>query len=63
MWMPGSPNPLAGLPAMVDNDNACEMDNRGALESIADKPAPAELRRAPPNNQIERYPCPPIKGL
>jgi hypothetical protein len=25
---------------MVVNDNACEMDKRGALESIAGKPAP-----------------------
>ncbi|MGF6202021.1 hypothetical protein [Pseudomonas laurylsulfatiphila] len=25
---------------MVVNDNACELDERGALESIASKPAP-----------------------
>ncbi|PYY66785.1 hypothetical protein CRX42_30480, partial [Pseudomonas jessenii] len=30
----------AGLPAMVVNDNAYEPDKRGALESIASKPAP-----------------------
>jgi hypothetical protein len=30
----------AGLPAMVVNDNACDLDKRGALESIASKPAP-----------------------
>jgi len=28
------------LPAMVVNDNACELDKRGALESIASKLAP-----------------------
>jgi hypothetical protein len=30
----------AGLPAMVVNDNACELDERGALESIASRLAP-----------------------
>ncbi|WP_223548486.1 hypothetical protein [Pseudomonas sp. A-B-19] len=30
----------AGLPAMVVNDNAYELDKRGALVSIAGKPAP-----------------------
>ncbi|POF40386.1 hypothetical protein B0D71_20900 [Pseudomonas laurylsulfativorans] len=30
----------AGLPAIVVNDNACGLDKRGALESIASKPAP-----------------------
>ncbi|MGF7111769.1 hypothetical protein QF017_001254, partial [Pseudomonas laurylsulfatiphila] len=30
----------AGLPAMVVNDNACELDKRGALECIASKLAP-----------------------
>jgi hypothetical protein len=30
----------AGLPAMVVNDNACEPDKRGALESIASRLAP-----------------------
>ncbi|PYY66042.1 hypothetical protein CRX42_34670, partial [Pseudomonas jessenii] len=34
----------AGLPAMVVNDNACDLDNRGALESIASKPAPTVWR-------------------
>jgi hypothetical protein len=33
----------AGLPAMVVNDNACEPDRRGALESIAGKPAPTGI--------------------
>jgi len=33
----------AGLPAMVVNDNACELDERGALESIASKLAPTVL--------------------
>ncbi|WPN27845.1 hypothetical protein QMK54_18640 [Pseudomonas sp. P5_109] len=28
------------MPAMVVNDNAGELDKRGALESIASKPAP-----------------------
>ncbi|MGF6203870.1 hypothetical protein QF012_005936, partial [Pseudomonas laurylsulfatiphila] len=28
------------MPAMVINDNACERDERGALESIASKLAP-----------------------
>ncbi|MGF6200872.1 hypothetical protein [Pseudomonas laurylsulfatiphila] len=31
------------MPAMVVNDNACELDERGALESIAGKPAPTVL--------------------
>ncbi|MVW88102.1 hypothetical protein EI969_19485 [Pseudomonas sp. PB101] len=30
----------ASLLAMVVNDNACKPDKRGALESIAGKPAP-----------------------
>jgi hypothetical protein len=30
----------AGLPAMVVNDNAGDLDKRGALESIASKLAP-----------------------
>ncbi|PYY69912.1 hypothetical protein CRX42_14065 [Pseudomonas jessenii] len=34
----------AGLPAMVVNDNAYELDKRGALESIAGKPAPTVSR-------------------
>jgi hypothetical protein len=34
----------AGLPAMVVNDNAHELDKRGALESIAGKPAPTVSR-------------------
>ncbi|WP_181432037.1 hypothetical protein [Pseudomonas jessenii] len=29
---------------MVVNDNACEPDKRGALESIASKPAPTVWR-------------------
>jgi len=33
----------AGLPAMVVNDNACELDKRGALESIASKLAPTGI--------------------
>ncbi|MGF6203761.1 hypothetical protein QF012_005826, partial [Pseudomonas laurylsulfatiphila] len=28
------------MPAMVVNDNACELDVRGALESIASRLAP-----------------------
>jgi len=31
------------LPAMVVNDNACKPDKRGALESIAGKPAPTGI--------------------
>ncbi|MGF6198004.1 hypothetical protein [Pseudomonas laurylsulfatiphila] len=31
---------------MVVNDNACEPDERGALESIAGKPAPTVSRAA-----------------
>ncbi|MVW85765.1 hypothetical protein EI969_07385 [Pseudomonas sp. PB101] len=34
----------AGLPAMVVNDNACEPNKRGALESIAGKPSPTVSR-------------------
>jgi hypothetical protein len=30
----------SGLPAMVVNDNACDLDQRGALEFIASKLAP-----------------------
>jgi hypothetical protein len=30
----------AGLPAMIVNDYACELDERGALESIASRLAP-----------------------
>jgi hypothetical protein len=33
----------AGLPAMVVDDNACEPDKRGVLESIAGKPAPTGI--------------------
>ncbi|MDP9654459.1 UNVERIFIED_ORG: hypothetical protein J2W87_002378 [Pseudomonas putida] len=33
----------AGLPAMVVNDYACELDKRGALESIASRLAPTVL--------------------
>jgi hypothetical protein len=33
----------AGLPAMVVNDNARQPDKRGALESIAGKPAPTGI--------------------
>jgi hypothetical protein len=33
----------AGLLAMVVNDNACKPDKRGALESIAGKPAPTGI--------------------
>jgi hypothetical protein len=29
---------------MVVNDNACDLDKRGALESIASKPAPTVWR-------------------
>jgi hypothetical protein len=29
-----------GLPAMGVNDNACDLDKRGALESIASRLAP-----------------------
>jgi hypothetical protein len=36
----------AGLPAMVVNDNACKLDKRGALESIASKPAPTGIARS-----------------
>jgi hypothetical protein len=32
----------ASLLAMVVNDNACDLDKRGALESIAGKPAPTD---------------------
>ncbi|WP_263296283.1 hypothetical protein [Pseudomonas sp. A-R-19] len=32
------------MPAMVVNDNACDLDKRGALESIASKPAPTVWR-------------------
>ncbi|MBV7545617.1 hypothetical protein KW849_04760 [Pseudomonas sp. PDM26] len=32
--------------AMVVNDNACEPDKRGALESIAGKPAPTGIAAA-----------------
>jgi hypothetical protein len=32
----------AGLLAMVVNDDVCELDKRGALASIASKPAPTE---------------------
>jgi hypothetical protein len=35
--------PIAGLPAMVVNDNACELNKRGARESIASKPAPTRI--------------------
>ncbi|MGF7116799.1 hypothetical protein QF017_006327, partial [Pseudomonas laurylsulfatiphila] len=28
------------MPAMVVNDNACDLDKRGALESIASRLAP-----------------------
>ena len=38
----------AGLPAMVINDNACEPDKRGALESIASRLAPTISRWAWP---------------
>ncbi|MDF9904684.1 hypothetical protein [Pseudomonas laurylsulfatiphila] len=31
---------------MVVNDNACELDKRGAVESIAGKPAPTGRRFA-----------------
>jgi hypothetical protein len=34
----------ASLLAMDVNDNACELDKRGALESIAGKPAPTVWR-------------------
>jgi hypothetical protein len=30
---------------MVVNDNACDLDKRGALESIAGKPAPTGIAR------------------
>ncbi|MNM37702.1 hypothetical protein D3C81_484440 [compost metagenome] len=36
----------AGLPAMVVNDNACDLDERGALESIACRLAPTGSRDA-----------------
>ncbi|MGF6203432.1 hypothetical protein [Pseudomonas laurylsulfatiphila] len=32
------------IAAMVVNDYACELDKRGALESIASKPAPTGSR-------------------
>ncbi|MGF6200450.1 hypothetical protein [Pseudomonas laurylsulfatiphila] len=35
---------------MVVNDNACEPDKRGALESIAGKPAPT----------VSAWACPPV---
>jgi putative Mg2+ transporter-C (MgtC) family protein len=35
----------ASLLAMVANDNACGLDKRGALESIASKLAPTIHRR------------------
>ncbi|PYY70378.1 hypothetical protein CRX42_11580 [Pseudomonas jessenii] len=34
---------------MVVNDNACEPDKRGALESIASKPAPTVFRECVKN--------------
>ncbi|MGF6200458.1 hypothetical protein [Pseudomonas laurylsulfatiphila] len=34
---------------MVVNDNACELDKRGALESIASKPAPTVARQCVKN--------------
>ena len=36
----------ASLLAMVVNDNACGLDKRGALESIAGKPAPTGIALA-----------------
>jgi hypothetical protein len=39
----------AGLPAMVVNDYARELDKRGALESIAGKPAPTVSRECVKN--------------
>ncbi|PYY67693.1 hypothetical protein CRX42_25725 [Pseudomonas jessenii] len=33
----------AGLLAMVVNENACDLDNRGAFEAIASKPAPTGI--------------------
>ncbi|MGH8347281.1 MAG: hypothetical protein ACRES5_12065 [Pseudomonas sp.] len=39
----------AGLPAMVVNDNAYELDKRGELESIAGKPAPTGSRECEKN--------------
>ncbi|MVW85727.1 hypothetical protein EI969_07185 [Pseudomonas sp. PB101] len=33
------------MPAMVVNDNACNQDKRGALLSIASKPAPTGIAR------------------
>ncbi|MGF6201558.1 hypothetical protein [Pseudomonas laurylsulfatiphila] len=34
---------------MVVNDNACELDKRGAFESIAGKPAPTVSRECVKN--------------
>ncbi|MGF6520621.1 hypothetical protein QF018_001701, partial [Pseudomonas laurylsulfatiphila] len=44
----------AGLPAMVVNDNACEPDERGALESIASKLAPTVSRECVKNLLFRR---------
>ncbi len=34
------------LLAMFVNDNACKPDERGALESIASKPAPTDIAQS-----------------
>ncbi|WP_223595564.1 hypothetical protein [Pseudomonas sp. A-R-19] len=39
----------AALLAMVVNDNACQLNKRGALESIASKPAPTVSREGVKN--------------
>ena len=38
---------------MVVNDNACELDERGALESIASKLAPTVSRECVTNTEKE----------
>ncbi len=46
------------IAAMVDNDNACEPDKRGVLESIASKLAPTVSRDCVKNQKKAGVGCP-----